>query len=160
MRLVKITPASKLYETWRKELVKQVGPVNDERANEYSKAVSLFSPKTRPQFRGVIVDRGGTVFIRVILENGSKVINKYGTTIRQLWQIWNEGSRPHDIRPRFAKILRFIGKAGNRVFTPLVRHPGTKGSKAKKRIDKRFKPLEKYRIGRAGRIAFKKLRDL
>ena len=37
----------------------------------------------------------------------------------------HEGTRPHLIRPRDAKMLRFVTR-GQVVFTHLVRHPGTK----------------------------------
>lgn len=38
-----------------------------------------------------------------------------------------EGTRPHRIRPRRAKALRFTARSGDLVFTKLVRHPGYRG---------------------------------
>lgn len=40
--------------------------------------------------------------------------------------ILEDGSRPHIIRPKRAKVLAFPGGSGT-VFTRFVRHPGTKG---------------------------------
>lgn len=40
--------------------------------------------------------------------------------------ILEEGSRPHIIRPRRAKVLAFPGSGGGTVFTRFVRHPGTR----------------------------------
>lgn len=37
------------------------------------------------------------------------------------------GTKPHEIRPVRAKMLRFIASDGNLVFARRVRHPGTKG---------------------------------
>lgn len=37
-----------------------------------------------------------------------------------------EGTRPHLIRPRNGRVLRFMGRGGGVVFARLVRHPGTK----------------------------------
>lgn len=36
------------------------------------------------------------------------------------------GTRPHKIRPKRAKALRFIGRSGQPVFAKEVNHPGTK----------------------------------
>lgn len=36
------------------------------------------------------------------------------------------GARPHIIRPRKAKALRFIGRGGKVVFASIVHHPGNK----------------------------------
>lgn len=39
------------------------------------------------------------------------------------------GTKPHDIRPRGGGVLVFVPKAGgNKVFTKLVHHPGTKAN--------------------------------
>jgi hypothetical protein len=38
----------------------------------------------------------------------------------------HEGSRPHTIRPRRARVLRFK-KGGETIFARFVRHPGTRG---------------------------------
>lgn len=40
----------------------------------------------------------------------------------------HEGTSPHTIRPRSRKVLRFPGRGGV-VFTTVVHHPGTTGSK-------------------------------
>jgi hypothetical protein len=40
-------------------------------------------------------------------------------------QIVSSGSRPHIIRPRFAKVLRFV-IAGRVIYTRRVNHPGTR----------------------------------
>lgn len=36
------------------------------------------------------------------------------------------GTRPHIIRPRRARVLTFVAASGQRVYTTMVRHPGTK----------------------------------
>jgi hypothetical protein len=36
------------------------------------------------------------------------------------------GTRPHVIRPRHAKMLRFVNKSGMIVFAKVVHHPGTR----------------------------------
>lgn len=40
----------------------------------------------------------------------------------------NYGTRPHIIRPKNKKYLRFVASDGRIVFTKLVHHPGTTGS--------------------------------
>jgi len=159
MRLVKKPPpAGKQYDFFRKEVVKQLeGRVADRRPDEYNKSVSFFKSNHRPVFKSQVVAKGDKIFIRTILTNGSKIVNKYGLTIRKLWDIWNKGSRPHLIRPRFAKVLRFIARNGKLVFTKLVHHPGTRGSKAQEGIDKRLLPFERRGVDRAIRIALKRL---
>lgn len=37
-----------------------------------------------------------------------------------------EGTRPHVIRPRFKKCLRFVSRSGDIVFAKKVNHPGNK----------------------------------
>ena len=39
--------------------------------------------------------------------------------------VHHEGTKPHIIRPDKAKVLRFVSK-GQVIYTPIVRHPGTK----------------------------------
>jgi len=43
--------------------------------------------------------------------------------------VHHEGSRPHVIKPRNAKILRWVNKQGHVVFANSVRHPGTKANR-------------------------------
>lgn len=43
--------------------------------------------------------------------------------------IEHDGSRPHVIRPRNRKVLRFVGAGGSVVFAQQVNHPGTTGTK-------------------------------
>jgi hypothetical protein len=38
----------------------------------------------------------------------------------------HEGTRPHVIRPKNAKVLRFVNKRGDVVFARSVNHPGTR----------------------------------
>ena len=158
LRVIKTLPsASRQYKRWEAEVEKGLRPFVDRRVKEYQKLVSSWKSQHRPQFVGQLFKRGPTaISIRVIIRNASKVFNKYGTTIRQLWNMWNEGTRPHKIVPRFASVLRFeIG--GKVIFTKLVRHPGTKGSGAEERINKRLAPGEKKAIRRVGRVAFRRL---
>ena len=44
---------------------------------------------------------------------------------KHAWYI-EKGTRPHIIRARFKKALRFIGRDGSPVFRKWVMHPGTK----------------------------------
>jgi len=45
------------------------------------------------------------------------------------WPSLNNGSRPHVIRPKHAKVLAFKGSDGT-VFAKMVNHPGTRGVRA------------------------------
>jgi hypothetical protein len=49
------------------------------------------------------------------------------TTVKYA-QAVHEGTRPHIIRPRRAKALRFRGGDGKFIFAKSVNHPGTKGN--------------------------------
>ncbi len=64
-----------------------------------------------------------TEFRILKLKSGAKVtfLNpaKYAAAI-------DSGARPHIIRPRRAKALRFIARGGSVVFARMVRHPGNK----------------------------------
>lgn len=43
--------------------------------------------------------------------------------------VHHEGSKPHTIFPKKAKVLRFTTKSGDTVFASSVNHPGTKANK-------------------------------
>lgn len=59
---------------------------------------------------------------------GVSVTLGYGGAASAYAAFVHEGTRPHIIRPRYAKVLHFFVK-GQEVFTTIVRHPGTKPTK-------------------------------
>lgn len=151
-------PASKQFEVWRTETKRQLQPVADQRADEYSGAVSSFQSQHKPDFEGQVAVGPKRIFLRVIIRNGSDVINKYGLTVRGLWNIWNKGTKAHVIVPRFSTILAFAVD-GAVAFARKVKHPGTRGSGAKLKIDKRLRPGEIKEVRRAGQKAWKKVQQ-
>lgn len=142
----------------KQEVTKQIGPFNDARAREYAAPTAGWQESHKPDFGSTVVaDEKKKLSIRVFLRNGRKSFGKYGATVGALWKWWNEGTKPHVIRPRFASILRFVARSGDIVFTTLVNHPGTAGSGHKARVDQRLKTAERRAIDRATRIGLKKL---
>lgn len=56
-------------------------------------------------------------------------------------QIVESGSRPHIIRPRTAKSLRWFGTFGKPIFAKQVHHPGTKGQFVVKRTAEQMRQV-------------------
>lgn len=83
------------------------------------------------------------VFEQVPVSNGIIV-----GTEDEIWQYQDEGTRPHPIVPRNAKVLRF--PAGGRVvYTRHVNHPGTKARGWSKMIATRWQRELPLRINEA-----------
>ena len=157
LRKKPLSPSAQV-EFLKREAIKQIGPFNEARAREYAAPTVSWQEQHKPDFGTTVgFSKNQNIFIRVFIRNSRKVFNRYGTTIGQLWRFWNDGTKPHIIRPRFAKVLRFVARGGNVVYTTLVRHPGTQGSGHKERVDRRLKPAERRAIDRALRVAFKRL---
>ena len=156
IRLVKKPDPKKQFAQFRNETAKLLQPTIDRRVKEYNKVTSGWQSSHKPDFQGqVVVSPRRGIFLRVVMRNASTVFNKYGTTIRQLWDIWNKGSKPHLIRPRFATILRFV-VGGEVIFTKLVKHPGTKANKDQEKIDNRLAPRERKDIEKVGQRALRR----
>lgn len=156
-------PATKQFAVYRREVKRQLQLVVDKRAKAYGKVTQGWQAAHQPDFQGQVVGPGPTspkpTILRVVMRNASKVINKYGTTIRNLWDFWNKGTRRHPIVPRFKSILRFV-IGGDVIFTPEVDHPGTRAHKDQEKIDRRLKPVEAREIKEAGRVALKAVERL
>lgn len=151
-------PSAQQIDFLKREVVKQIGPFNEARVREYAAPTAGWQEQHKPDFGSTTVfGANNNIFIRVFIRNSQKVFNRYGTTIGALWKFWNEGTKPHIIRPRFASVLRFVARGGNVVYTTLVNHPGTQGSGHKKRVDRRLRPAERRATDRALRVALKKL---
>lgn len=58
---------------------------------------------------------------------GDDLAISVGSTRDYAW-MHHDGTRPHIIRPKNAKLLRFVAKDGKIVFAKVVRHPGTKAN--------------------------------
>lgn len=58
-------------------------------------------------------------------ERGRKLTVAVGSN-RKIAELHHEGTRPHIIRARNAKALRYVGRDGNVVFAKSVNHPGTR----------------------------------
>lgn len=157
MKLKKRLPDPKAqFAAIRKEVIKTAQDAADRRAGAYAETVDGWKPEHRPKFKGIVVVTQRTVDIRVIIQNASQKINKYGTTIKMLWNIWNFGSKPHKIVPRFKSLLRF--KVGGQWFSKKeVNHPGTRGNRAKERIDEQMRPKELKILDEGYRRGFKRL---
>jgi hypothetical protein len=56
---------------------------------------------------------------------GGDLAIRVGST-RRYAEWHHEGTRPHVIRPKNAKVLRWTNKQGKSVFARVVHHPGTK----------------------------------
>jgi hypothetical protein len=52
-----------------------------------------------------------------------EVVSKHPATMYVI-----EGTRPHEIRPRTRKALRFTAHGGGTIFAAVVHHPGTKAN--------------------------------
>lgn len=113
----------KLQKQHERFLAKHDEAVRDE-ADDAARLL-VKTAKERPRFKpgtgrlqrgnkAKVIRRGG----RTIIVRGSNRV-KYAAPI-------DKGSRPHIIRPRRAKVLRFRGKNGQWVFARQVRHPGNK----------------------------------
>ena len=91
--------------------------------------------------KGRIIRRRGKVIVR--LENDAKHA-----------AILEKGSRPHIIRAKPGKTLRFV-KGGKTIFTKAVRHPGTKPyrflSKGRDVASRKFEQVMRPRMIRAAK---------
>lgn len=67
-----------------------------------------------------------TVHSRLDLSPTDGPIISVGSDLAPLAIIVHDGSKPHDIVPRTATVLRFMRPQGGVIFTKRVRHPGTK----------------------------------
>lgn len=66
----------------------------------------------------------------------------------EIWQYQDEGTRPHPIVPRNAKVLRFPA-GGGIVYTKRVNHPGTKPRKYSEMIARKWQTELPLRINEA-----------
>lgn len=62
---------------------------------------------------------------RLATENGNPVM-LVGVTSVPYALFVHEGTQPHDIYPRNARVLAFIGSDGTQVFARVVHHPGNR----------------------------------
>lgn len=98
--------------------------------------------QTKRLTQGRVIRRGGKTII-VRLSNKAK----YAAVLEK-------GSRPHIIRARGGKMLRFV-VGGNVVFAKSVRHPGTPAyhflSKGRDVASRKFEQIMRQRMTRAAR---------
>lgn len=122
---------------------------------------------------GVLVDFESTVstWLTPVSFRGQKIITTSGIGIQvqpsgggaEIWSYVNEGTRPHVIRPKFARSLAFRsgyrpktrpgriksgsgGPSGSTLFAQQVMHPGTEARDFTRLIAEKWKP-EFKRIG-------------
>lgn len=138
----------------KEEIRKALEPVAEQHEAERHIVVSGW--RHQPKFKAIIQSGPQRIGIRVILQNASQSLGKYGGTIGDLWRWHNEGTRPHTIQPRFAKVLRFVAGTAA-VFTRLVNHPGMKGRRHTQRINRLLRGFENRQIRRGFRDGFKRL---
>lgn len=60
------------------------------------------------------------------------------TTENEIYAYQDDGTRPHEIRPRRARMLRWYGAGGGAVFARKVNHPGTAAQHLTKQAAARF----------------------
>lgn len=65
---------------------------------------------------------------RWIRGRGKDLAIAVGSSVRHA-HLHHEGTRPHLIRPKNAKALRFMNANGDVVFARVVRHPGTRANR-------------------------------
>lgn len=103
--------------------VKELGPRGEQLLTDFKERGSLLVTKEM-RFQAPM---GPTGFLR---ESIDRRITPKGFTVwpRAKYAIFvEEGTRPHMIFPRRAKVLRWYGPYGNPIFAKYVKHPGTKG---------------------------------
>jgi hypothetical protein len=138
----------------KEELRRALEPVAEQHEAERDIVTSRW--RHQPKFKAVIQAGPARVGIRVTLQNASESLGKYGGTIGDLWRWHNEGTQPHTIQPRFAKILRFVvGTVA--VFARLVNHPGMKGKRHTQRINRLLRGFEQRQTRQGFRNGFKRL---
>lgn len=151
----KLPDARQQFEIIRQEIVKALEPVAEQHEAERDIVTSRW--RHRPKFKAIIVAGPQWVGIRVVLQNASQSLGKYGGTIGDLWRWHDRGTKPHTIQPRFAKILRFVAGGGTTVFTRLVKHPGTKAGRYTQRISRLLRGFENRQIRQGFRNGFRRL---
>lgn len=140
------------------ELRSALNELKDGMLDDFESTVSTWSNK--PDFTGRVV-LGASEFSVSVKANGD------GSDI---WNMLNEGTRPHLIRPRTARSLAFRsqyraktrpgriragggGASGSYVFAPVVHHPGTEAREWTKVIGAKWKPEFKPLMDNAVRRA-------
>lgn len=122
----------------RQEVVKQLQPVARQHVSQRAAVVSRWQDSHRPDFEANVSATDKQITLSVRMKNAGKSLGKYGGTIGDLWRWINEGTKAHDIVPRFKTILRFA-VGGDFVFARRVRHPSTTGQKHNERINERLR---------------------
>jgi hypothetical protein len=139
----------------RQEVVKQLQPVARQHVSQRAAVVSRWQDSHRPEFEANVSATDKQITLSVRMKNAGKSLGKYGGTIGDLWRWINEGTKAHDIVPRFATILRFA-VGGGVAFARRVRHPGTAGQKHNERINERLRRQFEQAIDRGIRQGFKR----
>lgn len=139
----------------RTEIVKQLQPVARQHVSQRAAIVSRWQDTHRPEFESRVFATEKQVTLTVHIKNAGKSLGKYGGTVKDLWGWINEGTRSHDIVPRFKTILRFA--VGNTIiFARSVRHPGTAGKQHDKRINEGLRGKFEQAVDRGVKLGFKR----
>ena len=111
----------------------------------------------RPEFESkVSVGRAG-IELKVTLRNDKEAISDRATIGDLVKWLFVTGTKPHVIRARIAKVLRFV-VGGRVIFARFVQHPGFKAKPTLDNINKRLEPAFKRAIDRGFRIGFNRLK--
>lgn len=129
-------PPKEQLKVIRNSVKKRLTPVTKLHVSARNKVTANWKPANRPIFKAIVGMGQKQIRIQVRMTNRNKSLGKYGGTIGDLWRWTNEGTRPHRIVPRYAKTLSWISTSGKRMFSRGVSHPGTKGQRHDKRINK------------------------
>lgn len=156
------------YEIVQSEVKAALQPIAEQHVSQRNAVIGGWRHK--PQFRGVVAVGPKQISVRVLLENATESLGRYGGTIRDLWRWHNEGTgihgpkgRPYPIFPRFRSVLRFF-VAGREIFAKFVNnpekgtHPGMRGQRHNDKINRRLKRFEQSQIRRGFSAGWKRLR--
>lgn len=141
----------------RQEVIKHLQPVARQHVSLRAAVVSRWQDSHRPEFEARVFATEKQITLTVHMKNADKSLGKYGSTIKDLWNWINKGTRPHSIVPRFATILRFA-VGSTIIFARRVQHPGTTGQKHNERINERLRRAFEQAIDRGFRQGFKRSR--
>lgn len=99
--------------------------------------------------------RRSIVVVKQMIENPWKITGRVTiTSSKRLLPLWlEEGTRPHEIVPRVARVLAFYSQsAGRMIFTKRVMHPGTRPYRFAQTVMESMEPEIVDVIDRAAKI--------
>lgn len=135
-KVIKRPPPPKVQiQTIRAEVKKAIEPVARHFVTERRRITDHYSHKPEWEHRVNVQETGLQVLI--LLKNARAIVRGRVTMATLLMWLFETGTKPHTIVPRFKTVLRFA-VGGTVVFARSVRHPGFKANPALDRIDQRL----------------------